>query len=58
MSNFFGAVWAATFRTIPCPRCCRVQTVARRPMPFEVICHDCGRSIRVTERGAEPARPG
>jgi ribosomal protein S27E len=52
MLSFFGAVWAGAVRTVPCPRCRRSQTVARRPMPFEVTCCGCRRPFRVTERGA------
>ena len=36
MLSFIGAVWAGAVRTVPCPHCRRSQTVARRPMPFEV----------------------
>jgi ribosomal protein S27E len=57
MINFFGAAWAGTFRTVPCPHCGRVQAVSRRPTPFEVTCRDCRRPFRMTERGAEPVRP-
>ena len=58
MLSFFGAVWAGTVRTVPCPHCRRSQTVARRPMPFEVTCRDCRRPFRVTERGAVAVRVG
>ena len=58
MLSFFGAVWAGTVRTVPCPYCRRRQTVARRPMPFGVTCRDCRRPFRVTERGAVAVRVG
>ena len=54
MINYFGALWAGTFRTVPCPHCRRVQTVARRPVPFATTCRDCRLPLRVTGRGAEP----
>ncbi len=58
MLHFFGPAWAGTVRTVPCPHCRRVQTVARRPLPFEVTCRDCRRSFRVTERGVVAVRVG
>ena len=57
-AQFFGAAWAGTVRTVQCPHCRRRQTVARRPMPFEVTCRDCRRPFRVTERGAVAVRAG
>ena len=56
MINYLGAAWAGAFRTLTCPHCGRVQAVSRRPMPFEVTCHDCRRPFRVTERGTGPVR--
>jgi hypothetical protein len=58
MLSFIGAVWAGAVRIVPCLYCSRMQTVARRPMPFGEICCHCRRPFRVTERGAMAVRAG
>jgi hypothetical protein len=58
MLSFIGAVWAGAVRTVPCPYCGRMQTVARRPMRFGETCRHCRRPFRVTERGVVAVRAG
>jgi len=56
--GFWAALWQGTVRQVKCPYCHGKQQVARRAMPFEVSCQECGRAFLITERGVEATSKG
>lgn len=47
--------WASAFkgatRSIVCPACKRAQVVPRRPLPDQVYCKNCGKTLTISKTG-------
>lgn len=58
MAGHWLSAFKSATRSIVCPNCQRAQLIPRRPLPHQVHCKNCGKTLTISKTGSVKAALG